>query len=145
MAGGIIVRTTGFKEADRIFRKLKLDVKEKELRKGHRSAGRLLVKAEREGFRGVARNRTGATERSIGIINERAHSELGVVAVGPRITRNRENSGYKAWWFEKGTVKMTARPFVKPAIDRTEAKMRDEVGIKLKKTLERTARRNRKL
>jgi len=151
MAGRITVQTTGFKEADMIFQKLPLKVKEKELRKGHRSAGRLLVKAEREGFQRVAKNRTGATERGIGMVNERnKRGEIGVIAIGPIRRRNAERSAWKAPFFEggtvskSGTIKMTARPFIGPAVRRTQRAMRKVVGDKLALSLNRTIKRFRK-
>lgn len=120
-----------------------LKVKEKELRKGFRSAGRILVQEEREGWRRVAKNRTGATERSIGIVNERS-GQTATIGIGPRLTRNRETSGFKAWWFEKGTKFMRPRPFIGPAERKASPKMEKVIGTKIVKTLERTARRNAK-
>lgn len=141
----IHVKTTGAKNLDRMFRKLPLKVKEKELRKGHRAAARLLVKAEREGFQQVAVNRTGATERGIGTKNVKERGTVGSIAVGPIRRRNRERSAWKAHWFESGTVKMAARPFIEPAWERTKDKMKDIVGEKLQKSLTRTMRKHRKL
>jgi HK97 gp10 family phage protein len=143
--GKVTATTTGKKNLDRMFRQLKTKVKDKELRKGHRSAARVLVKAERAEFQKVAVNRTGATERSIGTKNEKnVKGQVGAISVGPRITRNRERSGWKAWWFEKGTKFMSARPFVGPAWDRVQDQVQDIIGDKLGKTMERTMRRNAK-
>lgn len=141
----IKVKTTGYRELDRMFKKLPLKVKEKELRKGHRAAARLLVKAERAGFQQVAVNRTGATERGIGTKNVKERGNVGAIAVGPIRRRTRHNSAWKAHWFEWGTVKMKARPFIEPAWERTKQKMEDIVGEKLKKSLTRTMRKHRKL
>ena len=144
--GKVTVATTGKRELDRMFRKLKLDVKEKELRKGHRSAGRILVKAERDEWRkNHGHNSTGATERSIGMVKERnERGQVGSIGVGPIRRRDRARSGWKAHLHEFGTKFMRAKPSIEPAWEKVKDKVNDIIGEKLGKTMQRTMRRNAK-
>ena len=145
--GSLTTKTTGKRNLDRMFKQMKRKVREKELRKGHRSIGRILVKAEREEWnKNHGQNSTGATERSIGMKNERKPGgrQIAGIAVGPIIRRDRNRSGWKAWWHEAGTVKMAAKPSIEPAWDKVKDQMEKENSERLAKTMQRTMRRNAK-
>lgn len=122
----------------------------KELHKGPlRSAVGAGAKVVQDAAKGLAPRDEGTLQKAI--YRTRSRSESSAVQetaiVGVRFGRRYRRRGQDAWYWrfiEFGTVKMAARPFLRPAFETTKAEQLKVLQERLKKAIERAAAKVRK-
>lgn len=136
------LRLTGEKEIDAVLRKLPAQVNHKVLQVAHASAAKVLVDAEKLN---APEGPTGHLIDSIGIIKTpfAKAGALGEINVGPRRGRYKGNAAHLV---EYGTRPrrnksganrgvMKAKPFARPAWDRTKNKVQSLIAEKLGRSI----------
>jgi HK97 gp10 family phage protein len=113
---------------------------EKLKRLGDEVAGPILAEAAEKGAEivraaasGKARRRTGTLAQNIGTEVTSSAGNLAEVSVGPL------KKAFYGMFLERGTIKMAARPFLRPALDENEEAVKHEVGDRVKEAIRRVA------
>lgn len=128
---------TGYKEIDELLKNLPSAVQQSVVSAANFQAAKPLIEREK------AIAPVGATHNlvdSIGAVKlGRRGKYVGEVWAGPR--QGGRYKGFHAKFFEFGTVKMSARPIVKPAFDQTKDKVQAIIQTELGKSVFRTMNR----
>lgn len=98
----------------------------------------------RDDMRQAAPKRDGALRKAIKSRRERGRPGVQEAAVWITHGRNQRNDAYYWHFFEFGTVKMPAAPFIQPSVERTRANIntiyRREFGQQLEREMAKRAR-----
>lgn len=133
----ITTRIQGARELDKVLKKLPERVARTVVRGAVRKAAKV-VEAEMRARAPVGP--TGNLKASIGQIGVRQPDKRKVVRTVGALKRG-GRKGYHAHLVEFGTVKTPARPFIRPAFDRTKGEALKVMGKELGKGVEKAARR----
>ncbi len=128
---------SGVRELDKLLKKLPERVARNVVRGAVRKAGKVV---ETEMRTRAPVGPTGNLKASIGQIGVRQPDKRKVVRTVGAL-RGGGFKGYHAHLVEFGTVKMPARPFIRPAWDQTQGEALKVMGKELGKGVEKAARR----
>lgn len=90
---------------------------------------------------------TGRLRRAIKAVRNRGTPTRAQASVVADLSGGRTGSGFHWHWLEYGTVKMSKRPFVNPAVERVrpqqDALYRDKFGKQYERVMERRKKKRR--
>ena len=113
------VKITGAKELDKLLKMLPQRMSRKIVRAALRKAARPMLKDAKAGIPKKSKQNSGKTRRDLKIRNIPNSKPLAVAIAGSRAKNGRD---YIMRFLEFGTVKQTARPFLRPAFDKNAEK-----------------------
>lgn len=154
MTGNRVI-VTGIKELDTVFRMMPIELNHRILGAANVAAAKPLI----DTAKALVPKRSGELEKSIGAVkvSARKANDIGVVKVGPRRggqykgyhghfvefgTGPRRAGGWYARFRNPGTTIMPARPYMRPAFERTKGNIigtqKQFIAVKLNAFMKRT-------